>query len=113
MSLEEAEHFVHHVYAVTGRYPGLYSGHTIKEAFTKAGITHPDQTELSKCWFWIAQYSQAPLVPKVWQKWTLWQYTDGAAGPEPHTVDGIGRCDRDQYNGTQAQLEAFWAENSA
>jgi lysozyme len=29
MSLEEAEHFVNHIKAITGRYPGLYSGHTI------------------------------------------------------------------------------------
>lgn len=112
MSLDEAEHFVSHIHAVTGRYPGLYSGHTIKEAFTKAGITSPEQTVLSKCWFWVAQYSKAPLIPKVWAKWTMWQYTDGAFGPEPHTVDGIGRCDRDQFNGTQAELDAFWAQNS-
>lgn len=46
MSLEEAEHFVSHIRAVTGRYPGLYSGHTIKEAFTKASITSPEQTML-------------------------------------------------------------------
>ncbi len=112
MSLEEAEEFVSHVKAATGRYPGLYSGHTIKEAFKKAGITRPDQTELSQCWFWIAQYSKAPLIPKVWKDWTLWQYTDGGAGPEPHTVDGIGRCDRDQFNGTLEQLKAFWSKHS-
>lgn len=113
MSLLEAEHFVHHIHAMTGRYPGIYSGHTIKEAIAKAGITRPDQTELSKCWFWLAQYSKTPLIPKGWPTWTMWQYTDGAAGPEPHTVDGIGRCDRDQFNGTLEQLEAFWAQNSA
>lgn len=112
MTLLEAEHFVHHIHAVTGRYPGLYSGHTIKKAIQQAGITRPDQTELSKCWFWIAQYNDAPLIPKGWPGWTLWQYTDGAHGPEPHTVAGIGRCDRDQFNGTQAELEAFWQKNS-
>ncbi|WKE64262.1 glycoside hydrolase family 25 protein [Gallaecimonas kandeliae] len=112
MSLEEAEHFVSHIQAVTGRYPGFYSGHSIKEALAQAGITSPDQTVLSKCWLWLAQYSQAPLIPKAWESWTLWQYTDGAYGPEPHQVPGIGRCDRDQFNGTQAQLEAFWASNS-
>lgn len=113
MSLEEAEHFVHHIKQITGHYPGLYSGHTIKEALSKAGITNPNQTELSHCWLWIAQYSKAPLVPKVWSKWTLWQYTDGAAGLEPHTVDGIGRCDRDQFNGTAVEFQEFWAQNSA
>lgn len=112
MSLEEAEQFVHHVFSVTGRYPGLYSGHTIKEVLPAAGITAPEQTELSKCWLWIAQYSMAPLIPKVWPAWTLWQYTDGAAGPPPYTVNGVGRCDRDQFNGTAEELEAFWASGA-
>jgi lysozyme len=111
MSLDEAEHFVHHIKQVTGRYPGLYSGHTIKEALSKAGVNKPDQTELSRCWLWIAQYGKAPLIPKIWTEWTLWQYTDGAAGGEPHTVDGVGRCDRDQFNGTAAQLQAFWGKS--
>jgi lysozyme len=108
MSLLEAEQFVHHVFTVTGRYPGLYSGHTVKEALAKAGISSPEQTELSKCWLWIAQYGPAPLIPKVWKQWTLWQYTDGAAGQGPYSVEGIGRCDRDQFNGTEEGLRDFW-----
>lgn len=108
MSLIEAEQFVHEVYVRTGRYPGLYSGNDVRQAFSSAGITQPGQTELSKCWLWIAQYATAPLVPPVWPAWTLWQYTDGAAGQGPYTVDGIGRCDRSQFNGTADQLAAFW-----
>lgn len=109
MSLLEAEQFVHYVFTKTGRYPGLYSGHTIKQALATAGITRADQTELSRCWLWIAQYGPvAPLIPKVWDSWTLWQYTDGAHGQPPHSVDGIGRCDRDQFNGDDGQFAAFW-----
>lgn len=108
MSLLEAEQFVHHIFTVTGRYPGLYSGHALKEALAAAGIKRPEQTELAKCWLWIAQYGPAPLIPRVWDRWTLWQYTDGAAGPQPHSVDGIGRCDRDQFNGTADELRVFW-----
>ncbi|MDC8012736.1 glycoside hydrolase family 25 protein [Tahibacter soli] len=108
MSLIEAEQFVHEIYVRTGRYPGLYSGNDVRQAFSSAGITQPGQTELSKCWLWIAQYATAPLVPPVWPAWTLWQYTDGAAGQGPYTVDGIGRCDRSQFNGTADQLAAFW-----
>jgi lysozyme len=113
MALEEAEEFVHHIAERTGRFPGLYSGHTIKEMLSNAGIRDPDQTILSKCWLWIAQYGPRPLIPVIWPKWTLWQYTDGAAGPEPHTVDGVGRCDRDQFNGTENELRAFWRLNSS
>ena len=108
MSLLEAEEFVHQVATVTGRYPGLYSGHTIKEMLLAAGVKEPGQTELSKCWLWIAQYGVAPLIPVIWPNWTLWQYTDGAAGGEPHQVTGIGRCDRDQFNGTEDELRALW-----
>jgi len=108
MSLLEAEHFVHHVFTQTGRYPGLYSGHTVKEALMAAGITSPDQTELSKCWLWFARYGAPPLIPKVWDHWTMWQYTDGAAGQGPHEVPGIGRCDRDFFNGTTDELRTFW-----
>ncbi len=113
MSLLEAEEFVHHIFQITGRYPGLYSGHTIKEALVTAGISKPEQTELSKCWLWIAQYGPAPLLPKVWSNWTLWQYTDGGAGKPPHDVSGIGRCDRNQFNGSALQLQQFWAAQTA
>ncbi len=114
MSMAEAEQFVHRIREVTGRYPGLYSGHTIKEAVAAAGITSPDQTELSNCWLWIAQYTTAaqPVIPRIWPSWTLWQYTDGAAGSPPYDVNGIGRCDRDQFYGTADDLNAFWATNS-
>lgn len=112
MSLEEAEDFVNHIHALTGRYPGFYSGHAIKETLTKAGITGPEQTVLSRCWLWVAQYGRQPLLPKAWTAWTFWQYTDGADGPEPHAVDGIGRCDRDYFNGTSRELDAFWKANS-
>ena len=113
MALEEAEEFVHHIAARTGHFPGLYSGHTIKEMLSNAGIRDPNQTVLSQCWLWIAQYGPKPLIPVIWPKWTLWQYTDGAAGPEPHTVDGVGRCDRDQFNGSEEELLAFWESNSS
>jgi lysozyme len=112
MCLQEAEQFVHHIKQVTGRYPGLYSGHTIKEVLAEAGLTKPSQTELSNCWLWIAQYGTAPLLPKVWERWTLWQYTDGGAGDLPHDVAGIGRCDRDKFNGSEDDLRQFWKLNS-
>lgn len=34
-------------------------------------------------WFWLAQYGPTAVVPRNWQTWTFWQYTDGAAGPDP------------------------------
>lgn len=103
MNLEEARAFVTHVNQETGRYPGFYSGHYIKQLLG----TNSDPV-LAQCWFWLAQYGTTPVVPPNWATWTLWQYTDGAVGPEPHTVPGLGRCDRDKFNGTEAQLRKLW-----
>ncbi|HYT68935.1 MAG TPA: glycoside hydrolase family 25 protein [Vicinamibacterales bacterium] len=103
MSLEEARAFVTHVKEGTGRYPGLYSGHYIKALLG----SHQDAV-LSQCWFWLAQYGPTAVVPVNWPTWTMWQYTDGGLGPEPHTVTGIGRCDRDRFNGTKAALHLLW-----
>ncbi|SMC23113.1 lysozyme [Andreprevotia lacus DSM 23236] len=110
MSVAEAEQFVQQVYSATGRYPGLYSGASfLKQALAGAGITSPAQTVLSKCWLWVAEYAASPQIPPLWQDWTLWQYTDGVNGDEPRTVGGVtGGCDRDQFNGSAAQLAALW-----
>jgi lysozyme len=102
MTLVEAHSFVTHIKEKIGRFPGFYSGHFIKELL---GTTH--DPVLSQCWFWLAQYGPTPVVPPNWNNFTLWQYTDGAFGPDPHQVAGH-RFDRDIFNGTQAQLETFW-----
>jgi lysozyme len=103
MSLEEARAFVTHVQAQTGRFPGLYGGSYLKSLIGAA--TDP---VLAQCWFWVAQYGPTPVIPPNWPTWTLWQYTDGAYGPEPHAVAGVGRCDRNFFNGPEAQLRKLW-----
>ncbi len=103
MGLQEARAFVTHVRETTGRWPGLYSGHFIKELLG----TQID-TVLANCWFWLAQYGPTAVVPPTWKSWTVWQYTDGAVGPTPHEVQGVGRCDRDKFNGSVADLTNFW-----
>jgi len=103
MTLEEARAFVVHIHAKLGRWPGFYSGHTIKRALG-ASI----DPVLKNCWFWLAQYGPTAVVPPCWPTWTLWQYTDGGVGPTPHSVNGIGLCDRELYSGTNAQLATWW-----
>jgi lysozyme len=103
MSLEEARAFVTHVNEVTGRYPGLYSGHDIK-----AALGSGTDSVLGNCWFWLAQYGPTAVVPQNWNTWKLWQYTDGAIGPDPTEIPGVGRFDRDLFNGTADELRAFW-----
>jgi len=104
MNLEEARAFVTHVNEETGRFPGLYSGHFIKQL-----LGSNQDPVLAKCWLWLAEYGPTAVVPANWSTWTMWQYTDGADGPPPHTVAGIGNCDRDKFNGTEDELRTLWA----
>jgi lysozyme len=106
MDLEEARAFVTHINEETGRFPGFYSGHYIKDLL--GSNTDPI---LSQCWFWLAQYGPTAVVPHNWPTWTMWQYTDGVAGVDPQPVDGIGRCDRDKFNGSIQQLKKLWGPN--
>ncbi len=111
MTLDQVRAFVRRVHQVTGKFPGLYSGNLIKSQL--AG--KPVDPILSQCFLWIAQYATEPKdIPETWPTWTLWQYTDGVSGPAPHTVEGIGPCDRNQFNGTVSQLRELWgAANEA
>ena len=105
MTLDQAKAFVSRINEVRGSFPGLYSGNLIKE---KLGGKPPDPV-LSQCFLWIAQYAPAPTnIPATWPTFTFWQYTDGNVGPQPHSVDGIGKCDRDRFNGSVENLKKLW-----
>ena len=108
MTLEEARAFVTHVQAMTGNFPGLYAGHFLKEL-----LGTNDDPVLTACWLWIAQYGRTAVIPPAWRAWTMWQYTDGAIGMDPHSVAGVGRCDRDTFNGSLDDLAAFWQQQTS
>jgi lysozyme len=103
MTLAGAEQFVTHVQAATGRWPGLYSGSYIKEL-----LGANQSPTLANCWFWLSEYGSVAHVPANWATWTMWQYTDGTVGPQPHSVAGVGNCDRDQFNGEMDGLTRLW-----
>jgi lysozyme len=103
MTMEEARAFVTCVQASNLLWPGLYSGHYLKELLGTS-----NDPVLTNCWLWISQYASTAVIPPAWKAWTMWQYTDGAAGPQPHTVNGVGACDRDTFNGTPDALQTFW-----
>lgn len=103
MTLDAARAFVTRIQERTGRPPGFYSGRDIKEA-----LGDNQDPVLSPCWFWLAQYGNQAVVPPNWPTWTMWQYTDGQLGPEPHSVAGIGPCDRNKFQGDEAALRSFW-----
>ena len=103
MNLVEAEQFVLHIFQATKRYPGIY---------TNTGVL-PSQAGksaiLTKCWLWLAHWStQPPQAPVGWAHWTMWQYTDGTTNPPPHPLPGIGKCDRDIFNGDINGLKRLW-----
>jgi lysozyme len=108
MSLAEARAFVTQVNQVTGRFPGFYSGSYIKQLLGSG-----KDPVLAQCWLWLPEYGPTPVVPANWSTWTMWQYTDGNVGPQPHSVNGIGNCDRDQFNGTEDQLRTLWLTTSS
>ncbi|HEY5885329.1 MAG TPA: glycoside hydrolase family 25 protein [Pyrinomonadaceae bacterium] len=103
MSLADARAFVTQVNQVTGRFPGFYSGSYIKQLLGSG-----KDPVLAQCWLWLPQYGPTPVVPANWSTWTMWQYTDGTVGPQPHVVAGIGNCDRDKFNGSEDQLRVLW-----
>ena len=105
MTLAEAEQFVTLVNQRIGRFPGLYSG----QSFIRQKVGSNTNTALKNCFLWIARYSSnLPIVPPAWNTFTFWQYTDGNAGDQPHQVPGIGRCDRDKFNGSLEGLQRLW-----
>ena len=105
MTLDGARVFVNRINQKVNRFPGLYGG-----MFLKKKLGSQLDPVLANCWLWIAQYTEtaAPTIPKNWSRWTMWQYTDGKAGSKPHTVSGVGACDRDRFNGDLAALKKLW-----
>ncbi|EJJ31589.1 glycoside hydrolase family 25 protein [Rhizobium sp. CF142] len=105
MSYSQMVEFVELIQKEIGRYPLIYGGHLLREA-TK-NVTN---SVLSQCPLWYARYADSPFgVPALWGSWTLWQYTDGNIGQQPHKVKGIGNVDRDTFNGPNQQaLKTAW-----
>lgn len=97
---KQAEDFVNRVYLVTGRLPLIYGN-----AYFLKDFATPTLTE---CPLWLADWGKEPTLPIGWRKWTLWQYTDGKSGEKPNSVEGIGPCDRNKFNGTLEELKVFW-----
>ena len=106
MSLAQAKEFVNRIHEKTGKYPGLYGGSWLKEQ-VRAGA----DPVLSNCWLWLSEYGPRTVLPNGWDRYTFWQYTDGNLGPGALPIDGIGHCDRDLFNGTAEELDAFWKAN--
>lgn len=105
MTLDQAIEFIQLVREKTKRLPVIYGGRLLRQ--NVAGRT--DET-LAQCPLWYARYRDEPvgLPTHIWPAYTLWQYTNGKNGLEPKTVTGIGKCDRNKFQGTTVELIAQW-----
>lgn len=101
MSRKEAEAFVLHCCAMTGRWPLLYTG----DSFVKEQMKGVVDSPLYHCPLWIAAYPFLKPTPKGWKATQpiLHQYSESGS------VAGVsGKCDRNRYRGGTAQLDAKW-----
>ncbi len=80
----------------------LYGGNTIKENANADPM-------LTQRRLWLCQYGNEAVLPDGWDKFWLWQFTDGNYGPKPHSIPGIGPCDINSYEGDAEQLVLEWA----
>jgi|GEM_PF-766693 len=106
MSAAQAQEWITQVETQLNR-PGecvIYGGNTIKEALGNTVNPFFGARRL-----WLCQYGSSPVVQASWDTFWLWQFTDGVNGPTPHTVDGVGPCDINSYDGSAQQLIAEWA----
>jgi lysozyme len=104
MSLDDVKEWIARVEERLGRKGEcvLYGGNTIKE--------HANGDEfLTARRLWLCQYGNTAELPDGWDKYWLWQFTDGVYGPSPHSIDGIGPCDINSYAGDAEQLVLEWA----
>lgn len=81
----------------TGKRPVIYTGAYFWQDYVQS-------TAFGGYPLWIAAYGPScPSIPDGWTNWTFWQYCDGQT---QYCTNGKG-FDRDVFNGTMAELEAF------
>jgi lysozyme len=89
----QASQFVLTIRTATGRLPGLYMG--------RYQISEPNPI-LSMCDLWLPEYGTKPIPPPGFGTWKMWQYT------ETGHIPSIGVCDVNRFQGTAADLAAWW-----
>lgn len=110
MSADNAKEWIFEVERRLGRSGEcvLYSGNTAKE------LVQGNDSFFGARRLWLCHYtSGTPTWQESWDKYWLWQYTDGEVGPEPHSVPGIGPCDINSFDGDEIALLREWATGHA
>ena len=110
-NLAYAEAFVSRVFAVTGRWPLVY---TSRSYVSEKGVGVPEHDSvLGHCPLWVCSYGHNPpaMPTSPWSDWDLHQFTNGiAATPHyPTETPVLGKVDRSAFRGDAAMLRAWWA----
>jgi GH25 family lysozyme M1 (1,4-beta-N-acetylmuramidase) len=113
MSLSDAEIFVRHIKTRTGRYPILYTNHSVARYIA---ARRKDYTLLSRLPIWYARYK--PDVTEVfpmgsWSNYFLWQFSSALNCSEkrcPYRVPGTATdIDVNVAGVDLAELKRTWA----
>ncbi len=110
MTLAQAREFLERIEEKLGRKAVIYSANTLKDALGSRIDTYFGEHRL-----WLAQYGPRPQVQASWDRYWLWQFTEGKANdPRRKRVPGIpgnalGELDCNYYPGTAEQLAVEWA----
>jgi len=92
-------HFLQTVERGTSRSPVLYSGNYLKD---EGGA--PACPPLVRYRLWMPQYGPTAVLPKGYDSYWLWQWTDKGK------VSGIGgNVDLNHFDGTDDELSAQWS----
>jgi lysozyme len=105
VTVEQAAEIASRIQAATFEWPVAYIGRYGPDG---NGTGLPNKV-LSGCDLWLPHYTTKPspgVLPKGWNDWELWQWTDIGS------VQGASGVDRNRFNGTEAQLRTWWAANA-
>jgi lysozyme len=96
--LVDVLHFLQAIEKATDRSPVLYSGNYLKD---EGGA--PACPPIVRYRLWMPQYGPKAVLPKGYDKYFLWQYTDKGSIP------GIsGNVDLNHFDGLDEELIAQW-----
>lgn len=103
MDLRKAVDFMVGFETRIGKRPRIYTGPFMYKLFGKNAVPDLENYDV-----WWARYHTEPELHPTWNRYWLWQYTDGHNGPKPHKIDGLGFCDLNHFNGSPEELIANW-----
>lgn len=99
MSIGQAQLFMRGVFAVTGRWPILYSGNRIKDL-----LGNVQDEFFAARRLWIAQYGPRAVLQASWKNYWLWQYSETGS-----IAGATGAVDTNFYPNSPEQLATEWA----